>query len=203
MRRSALAAVLVVVGGLALSGCTAVDQNALTRMDGVPALVNCGTYIGEVEVRDADSGRLVWTARVTAEPTADEHFRTSAAQIGRLPNEGWSQIGEYVPDPTPVNWDFLVNGGPEHLVVADADLVEGKYLVGGHEHSYEWFRNEVCEDDGGPLMDVARAVLLGVLAIIAVITWMLLWAKWKNGKRSVGWHQRDGVWRWWNGTNWQ
>jgi len=201
------ALLLLAACALGLSGCSPANRNALTREDGLPAVYNCGGWIDEVAVRDADTGRLVWMARATATADGYEDFSTGKLRLGQLPSDGWTQIGEYAPDPTPTTWDFLVDGGREHLVGADVDLVEGRYLYEGKSLTYDEFRNDVCDDDGGPLFDLFKLLVvfiavLCLVALVGVVTWAVVWHR-RNGARPVGWHQRGGVWRWWNGTGWQ
>ena len=206
-RRVWLVGGLAVAGGVVLTGCSPANRNALTRIDGLPAVENCGGWIDEVEVRDADTDRLVWMARQTAVSTGYDYYSVGLVRLGELPNDGWTTVGEFQPLPHPARWEFRLDGGTEVLVAADSDLVEGVYLVDGRSLTLDQFRNDICEEDGGPLIDLARVLVLGLAAIVVVVliataTWAVVWSR-GNRKRPVGWHQRDGIWRWWNGSGWQ
>lgn len=82
-----LACVLVTAG----SGCTAADHSAVVvRADGTPVAINCGTYISKVTVKDADSGRVVWSAAaIDSGPYGGDDV--AEVVLGELPSDRWEE----------------------------------------------------------------------------------------------------------------
>ena len=202
-----------------LSGCSPANQNALTRINGMPAVINCGAYVDQIAVRDGDTGRLVWAAHLdqtvqTAQPVPtvqaeqpEKLWPADAVVVGVLPADNWIEDATYEPDPTPAKWEFLIEDPPQRLSALDTDIVEGTYLYEGRKLTYEQFRNDVCEEDGGPLMDFFNAlVILGIVlaagAIVTVVVWYIVRGR-HGPRRRPGWYLLDGNWRWWNGSTWQ
>lgn len=84
-RRLVAALVGVAVAGTA-PGCVARNVTGITvSRERVPMVTNCGTYLTSLEAKDADSGRVVWAARLRR--VADSG---GAAEIGlgQLPDGG-------------------------------------------------------------------------------------------------------------------
>ncbi len=97
-RRAVRRRVLALAAGgamsIGLSSCSPTNANGLTRIDGTPAVVNCGGWIGSVEVRDAATQRLIWMARIGDDLADVRNPSTDHVMLGELPNPAWVQIGE-------------------------------------------------------------------------------------------------------------
>jgi len=160
---------------IGLSSCSPTNANGLTRIDGTPAVVNCGGWIGSVEVRDAATQRLIWMARIGDDLGDVQHPATGQVVLGELPNPAWVQIGELNVAPTPELWEFIVD---EHALAAhDDELVEGRVIVDGDSLSDQQFRDDVCEEDGGALYELGSIVfLVFVTAVGAAALGLAAWA---------------------------
>jgi len=165
----------VVIGAVlavTLGGCSPADITGVTLSSGdVPVVTNCGSWIVGVEARDAATGRLVWSAAMTAR-ARKQHNGAGHVELGRLPDGDWRETMALALDPRPTRWAFSVDTGDEHptrLRLRDADLAKGAVVRPGHDAvSPRRFRDDVC---GYAPTEWARYVLggLGVLVLIAVI----------------------------------
>lgn len=202
---------------LALSGCSEMNANALTRIDGQPAVRNCGTWIHEVEVHDADSGRTVWAARLdervtpstttpaSATTALSRRRRTSTIVLGTLPSPEWSETTPLALEPEPMRWEFIINER-DHLVADDSQLQQDRFYAGGNNMSFDDFRNDVCNDDAGGLVTAVKYGGLGILGVLAVIPMILIPITIRDNRRArarePGYYMLHGQWRYWNGSRW-
>jgi hypothetical protein len=119
--------------GLALSACSPSNTNAITlSKDGVPTVVNCGTWIRAVEARDDKTDRVVWSAQIPSERKDWEEHDVAKVELGRLPDEAWSETTSYTADPVPEVWRFVINAQSEQpttIVVRASDLSAGKAVT--------------------------------------------------------------------------
>ena len=186
VRRWLLAAGTVGILALGLSGCSEMNANALTLTDGQPAVRNCGAWIHDVEVRDADTGRTVWSVQLddwsvpssstpAGAPTSQQRARrTSVVVLGTLPSTDWSERTPLRLEPTPERWEFIINER-DHLVADDSRLQQDRYFADGKNMSFDDFRNDVCNDDAGGLVTLVRlaavsvAIVVGLIVIVATV----------------------------------
>jgi hypothetical protein len=116
-----------------LTACSPSDTNAITLSpEGVPTVVNCGTWIRAVEARDDRTDRLVWSAQIPSDTKDWEEHDVAKVELGRLPDVGWSETTSYVADPVPEVWRFVINAPteqPNTIVVRAAALSAGKRVT--------------------------------------------------------------------------
>lgn len=205
---------------LLLSGCTEMDANALTRVAGRPAVVNCGSWIRSVSVSDADSHRLVWSAQVTSSRSTvttsvavgttsasglSERFTVGQVELGTIPSRNWEERGRPELDPPPTRWQFVINGSVT-MVANDSDLQEDRYFARGHNMSFDDFRDEVCNDNPAGIRTLASYVGWTLLVILAVTPMILIPFAIRRNRRDAarepGYYQLHGQWRYWNGSRW-
>ncbi|MEQ1700090.1 MAG: hypothetical protein ABMA25_08270 [Ilumatobacteraceae bacterium] len=207
----------VVALALGLSGCSEMNANALTRIDGEPAVLNCGTWIHDVEVRDADSGRLVWSARLdewtapsSSTPASTTTVlprprRTNVVVLGTLPSADWSESTPLELEPEPSRWEFVINGR-DHLMADDSQLQQDRYITDGAPMSFSNFRKDVCNDDAGGLLTGVRYFVLGVLGVLGlgliIAVALSVRGSRRKSDREPGYYMLDGQSRYWNGTRW-
>ena len=138
---------LTLVATIALSGCSPVHKVGITvTPDGVPEVLNCGGYLYGVEVRDATSDRVIWSAAITPNTT---DYGEDQVHLGLLPNRNWEEHSALLLTPRPQTWEFAIridSGQPEIVVLADADLTPGRVYVPstGHQVSESAFSSDVC-----------------------------------------------------------
>lgn len=165
-RRPVAAAIAFAAAATALAGCSPPNEWAVTRLDGRVALENCGTWISEVEFRDADTGRLVWMARAEDSDTV----RPSVGQVvvGELPNEAWVEVGPYSPDPPPDNW-LIIHDGSTRVVVADSEVVADRLVHDGRSVTAKQFQNDICNRNGPPIVEFASYFFWAALVVASVL----------------------------------
>lgn len=184
-------AVLMCVVVLVASGCLATDAAGLqVRPDGTLVAVNCGTWIREVTVTDADSGRKVWSAHATQTKEDEGIDDVGTVVIGVLPSARWSG-SEYQPNPRPQRWRVTATGLGETTVieVPDAGLKPGRvYREGGKSMSEARFDQSVCS--GMPIsLRASRLLFLALVVAVALgIAGVRLRQRRRPHARSLGDH---------------
>ena len=201
---------LVLVLVMALTGCTAsnevgvrlLDRNALT-------VVNCGTYIERVTVRDATAQRVLWSAHAVRDRSA-EVPGTDAVAIGVLPERAWIEDTRLDRSSRPKVWRITV-WSPDRatIVVPNTALRPGRVFRPGvnHSESLSAFDDE-CNGVPGWLVGGT----LGLIALSALLGAVLLIAR-SQRRRGVsppavplaGWYEDPGgasTWRYWDGSAW-
>ena len=134
--------------GATVVACSPADITGVTLADdGVPVLTNCGTWITEVEARDADTDRIVWSASMS--PSAiNERNGVGGVELGRRPDRDWIEDTPLALDGRPESWRFAVetNGLDRTTIsVADDALAEGRVARPRHDAvSAQKFRDDVC-----------------------------------------------------------
>ena len=222
----------VLLAGVALTGCSPENIPAVTLSEsGAPVLVNCGTYFRGVEARDADSGRLVWSA---SKPDISAGYGVGEVEVGVLPGNDWVETSPLQLEPVPIRWRFVVTGiDPADrmtLEVASDELSTGRAFIfqSGTSKTSEDFRNDTC-GYGPPVKAATIVVILIVLAVIAGVVVVGALFQRNRSQRLVrgasttaaiggdvasgqpvvlppaGWYPEPGapwVLRWWNGAQW-
>ena len=169
LRRAAFIAA-VLAAGLTLTGCSPENIPAVTLSDnGVPTLVNCGTYFRGVEAYDADSGRLVWSA---GKPDLSSGYGVGKVEVGLLPAQDWVEKSPLQMDPSLTRWRFVVvdlnAADPTTFEVASDRLSASQVFIfrDGATETSEHFRNDTC--GYGPPGNASKiTVILIVLGAIA------------------------------------
>jgi hypothetical protein len=146
VRRLVWALVVVAIAVVA-AGCSAADHVAVSvGEDGVPVVLNCGTWIERVEVSDADGGREIWSARARRAPNGDLDG-VAALRVGTLPEPRWTEGRPLAIEPRPDRWAFRIDtvGGRSALEAVDADLsVDRVIRPGGATESRSRFDQQTC-----------------------------------------------------------
>ena len=159
-------ALAIAAAATALAGCSPPDEWAVTRLDGRVALENCGTWISEVEFRDADTGRLVWMARAEDSGTVDASV--GQVVVGELPNEAWVEVGPYAPDPPPDNW-LILHDGDTRVVVADSEVVADRLVHDGRSLTAEKFQNDICNPNGQLISSLFSYFIGTALVVVSLV----------------------------------
>jgi Protein of unknown function (DUF2510) len=215
------------VAGLVLTACSPPDRPAVKlSSDGSPVLLNCGTWIRGIEVYDADSGRLVWSA---SKQDLSTGYGVAEVEVGLLPTDAdWIEIAPLQMTPAPTTWRFVDVGVSSRttLEVASEKLsTEAAFVFrDGTSTSLEDYRRDTC--GYGPWLDTLP-VLNGVLFVLVVGGAVLLVGALLGRNRSrlarrnaigesfaigpsvvlppAGWYPEPGapwILRWWNGVQW-
>src|SRR5436190_7718266 len=149
--QAALAAVIV-VGALLISGCTAPTISGIGATSSrAPEVRNCGTWIRRVEVANADSGQLVWSAH---DGSPDNNHDVARVTLGVLPNSSWVEDSALTVAPRPMTWSFKIDlgGRIDTLVVTDDMIQLGHIARPGHAiETAGHFRDDTCGYGAGPL----------------------------------------------------
>jgi hypothetical protein len=117
---------------MAFAGCTERDRTGVrVDEDGLPAIINCGTWIEGVVVTDAGTGQRVWAAHAQAMEgggldTVDQ------VTVGVLPVTSWAEDDAFTAQPRPTTWRFSVDiaGDDAVIKVADRELASGHVYTG-------------------------------------------------------------------------
>jgi hypothetical protein len=209
LRRAALAS-LVLASVTTLTGCTAADEVGVRVLHGdALTVVNCGTWIEQVTVRDATTRRLIWSAHAVRDRSGDVPS-TDAVTVGVLPGRDWIEDTHLDRGTRPKAWHITV-GSPDHatIVIPDTALRPGRVFRPGvnNVQSLSAF-DDVCNGVpgwvfGGALGILALTTLLGALVIVS-----------RSHRRRgagppavalAGWYaDPNGVsaWRYWDGSTW-
>jgi hypothetical protein len=120
-----------------LPGCGPPDVTGISLADdGMPEVINCGTYVTGVDAADAATHRTVWAARIP-DDVVEEHGGDAPVELGRVPNDRWVEDSPLALDPRPAEWVFAIDTeGGGHVVIrsADDDLAAGRVYRNGHHH---------------------------------------------------------------------
>jgi hypothetical protein len=175
----------IVVGALAvlismvLTGCSPDNLTGIgLTPEGGPVLRNCGAFFRAVQVSDAQSSRMIWSA---AKRDGASVYGVGDVQVGLLPDTDWSEQAPFSLEPRPGVWRFTIHfreSGPQTIDVADRDLVGGRLFIPGRSGlvSENAFRDDVCGN--APLLSTTALVAsLGVLLVVGLATARLVNAR--------------------------
>lgn len=144
MQRS-FRALLLLLTALGVVGCTAANYTGVSLgTDGVPVVINCGTWIERVEVTDADTGRRVWSAQAVKSPDGGIPGRATVG-LGSPPSQ-WTEDSPLALEPRPSMWRFTVEALDEVvIVVSDTDFQPDRvYRPGNESESASRFDRQTC-----------------------------------------------------------
>lgn len=153
------------VAGLLVGGCSAPDHTGVRFEGGVPEVVNCGTWIGAVEVSDDEDGRIVWAAESTELENGGRATRAHVV-LGVLPAASWQETAPLSLEPRPTVWRFEIRGAIDPdavIVVRDDEVEEGRvYRPSGDSESAAEFDEQTCS--GVPIPGwIQRLILIGLV----------------------------------------
>lgn len=167
-----------------MSACTAANKTGVRLAeDGLPVVVNCGTWIERVEVTDADTGRTVWAAHAVAAPDGGIPGRATVP-LGSPPRQ-WTEDSALDLDPRPSTWRFTVDAIDEVVItVSDAEFETGRvYRPGSKSESASRFDDQTCS--GLPVSaTVLRAGFGGALLIGAGVVAVALLRRRRVGQEG-------------------
>jgi len=182
-RRLALPLVLTI---LLLTGCTAANRTGVRlAKDGVPVVINCGTWIERVEVTDVDTGQTVWAAHAVRSPKGG--IRGSATVALGSPPRQWAEDSPLVLDPRPSTWRFRVEplGEEVTIVVPDAEFEMGRvYRPGNKSESMSRFYDQTCSGIPVSVSPTVLRVGFGGAALVLVGVGVVALSLWR--RRSAG-----------------
>lgn len=152
-----------------LSACTAANKTGVRLAeDGLPVVVNCGTWIERVEVTDADTRRTVWVAHAVAAPDGGIPGRATVP-LGSPPRQ-WTEDSALELDPRPSTWQFTVDAIDEVVItVSDAEFETGRvYRPGNEPEPASRFDGQTCS--GIPVSPtVLRVGFAGTVVVGGVV----------------------------------
>ena len=156
----------------ALSGCSAANHTGVELdEDGVPVVVNCGTWIESVRASDAESGRTVWAAH--ARPSDSGIEGRARVELGVLPGPTWVEDSSVAFEPRPGAWRFTVQavGESVEVVVSDVQLLSGRVFRPGdnRSESESHFDEQTCSGIPLSVMQVRVVIALGCAVVLVVI----------------------------------
>jgi hypothetical protein len=160
---------------LLMTGCPAANHTGVgLGKEGLPVVVNCGTWIRRVDVTDADTGRRVWTAH--AARTAEGMDDVGSVALGSLPGRTWVEDHPLALEPRPATWRFMVEALGDDavvVVVSDGEFEPGRvHRPGNRTLSARQFREETCS--GIPISVRTLRLMLAAAAVIGVGTTLVL-----------------------------
>ncbi len=209
LRRAALAS-LVLASVTALTGCTASTEVGVRVIHGdALTVVDCGTWIEQVTVRDATTQRLIWSAHAVRDGSG-EVPSTAAVTVGVLPGRDWIEDAHLDLASRPKAWRITVRS-PDHatIVIRDTALRPGRVFRPGvnKAQSLSAF-DDAC--NGVPGWVVGGA--LGILALTTLLGALVIVSR-SHRKRGAGppavasaaWYADPSgasAWRYWDGSAW-
>jgi hypothetical protein len=213
--------VVIVMAGLLVAGCSPSDIVAVTLSErGMPVVVDCGTYIVDVQVFDAESGRLVWSA---AERSGSSGPGVGEVEVGVLPRTDWMERSSLRLDPSPSSWRVLVprpdSGDVVTMEFSTAQLATDRVLIAGSGKSVSRaeFRDRTCGygPSSGSAALLWLMLTLGVAVVVVLVPVVVVAAWWVRRRKAIappeggeappGWYPESavpGAVRWWDGREW-
>jgi hypothetical protein len=148
-----------------LSACPAANHTGvLIADDGLPRVINCGTWIAAVSVKDADSSRVVWEAHARTPGSA---ATVGSVSLGALPSRRWVEDAALAVEPRPARWRFDVDALPSvTILVTDTEFEIGRvYRPGNQVEPLSRFDEQTCS--GVPISNKAFRILFGAFVVMA------------------------------------
>jgi len=151
---------------VAAGSCIASNQaGVVVRADGTPVAINCGTWISRVTVKDADSGRVLWSASATESDTGGVDD-VGEVVLGELPSDRWKEGTPLLSGSSPREWLFEIESlSDTTAITAPASSSPGEVHRSAGTESLDRFWDQTCP--GLPFSKTVRQVVLIIVLAAA------------------------------------